>query len=58
MSFLEQARDDSAELVVWILPRRERSGSQGKRKASPEDFFEGITLLVATAKQGHAATAN
>ncbi len=61
MSSLEHERDDGAELAkagVWFLPRRERRGSQGRRKAAPEDFCEGITLPVATAKRGPTATAN
>ena len=49
VSSLEQARDDSAELAkagVWFLPRRERRGSQSRRKASPEDFCDKHSLLL------------
>ncbi len=61
VSSLEQARDYSAELAkagVWILPRRERRGSESRRKVAPEDFCEGIALPVVTAKRGPTDTAN
>jgi len=61
VSSVEQAQDDSADHAkakVWIVPRWERRGSQSRRKAAPDDYCEGITLPVATAKRGPTATAN